>query len=260
MAKTAKTKAEKGAVKTDAPVVEVKYERCAGIDVHKEQITVCLVAGEKKEIREYGTMTADLLDCIAWLTEEGCEVALMESTSVYWKPVYNLFEASDIEMKVANAFSVKQISGRRTDVQSSEWLATLLRFGLVKCSYIPGRDQRETRELVRYRNSLVQERAREVNRIHKVLEGANIKLSSVVSDMQGESALSIIRLITTGEVDPVILSMEAQGSLKKKIPELQRALLGSIGQHQQAMLGHQIGHYDFLCAAIKSLDEDIKKN
>jgi len=254
-----KKRGRRKAETSPAPTVEVRCERCAGIDVHKEQITVCLVVGDRKEIREYGTMTGDILECMDWLLEEGCEVALMESTSSYWKPIYNLFEASEIKIKVANAFSVKQISGRRTDVQSSEWLATLVRFDLVKTSYIPKRDQRELRELVRYRNSLVQHRASEVNRIHKVLEGANIKLSSVVSDMQGVTAISILRLMATGEVDPVILSLEAKGSLRSKVPQLQKALQGSIGQHQQKMLFLQLEHYDHLCGLIMELDEEIKK-
>jgi len=194
-----------------------------------------------------------------WLLEEGCEVVLMESTSSYWKPIYNILEASDIKVKVANAQSVKQISGRRTDVQSSEWLATLIRFGLVKTSFIPKRDQRELRELVRYRNTLVQDKVSVVNRVHKVLEGANVKLSSVVSDMQGVTALSIIRLMSTGEVDPVVLSLEARGALKSKVSLLQRALQGSLGHHQQLMLSLQLTHYDYLCDAISQLDEEIKK-
>jgi len=252
-------KERKNTTRSNAPKVEVKYERCAGIDVHKEQITVCLVVGDMTEIREYGTMTGDILECIDWLKEEGCTIVLMESTSVYWKPIYNLMEVSEIEVKVANAHAVKQISGRRTDVQSSEWLATLLRFDLVKCSFIPSRDQRELREIVRYRNSLVQERSREINRIHKVLEGANIKLSSVVSDMQGVTAVAILRLLSTGEVDPAVLSQEAQGVLKARIPQLQKALRGSVGEHQQQMLFYQLQHVDFLTKTIAALDEAIKK-
>ena len=250
---------KKNTDESSAPEVEVKYERCAGIDVHKKQITVCLVVGDKKEIREYGTMTGDLLDCIAWLEEEQCEIVLMESTSVYWKPVYNLFEVSDVQVRVANAYSVKQISGRRTDVQSSEWLATLLRFGLVKYSLIPSRDQRELREMVRYRNTMIRERASEVNRVHKILEGANIKLSSIVTDMQGTTAISILRLLSSGEVDPIILSMEAKGALRNKVPELQKALEGNVGPHQQKMLQLQIQHYDHMTKMIEELDEEIKK-
>jgi len=193
------------------------------------------------------------------LEESGCEMVLMESTGSYWKPIYNLLEAYEMPTQVANATAVKAIAGRKTDVKDAEWLSMLVRYGLVKNSFIPSRDMRELRELVRYRQSIVQERAREVNRIQKVLEGANIKLGSVVSNIQGTSAMSILRLIATGETDPILLSLQAKGSLKKKIPELQRALKGSIGQHQQIMLVQQIEHYDFLSKMVSDLDEEIKK-
>lgn len=246
--------------KFDRALIDVVYEHCAGVDVHKAKITVCQLIGKQKEIREFGTMTGDLLEFIEWLKAEQCEMVLMESTGSYWKPIYNLLEAAEIPVMVANATAVKAIKKQKSDVKDAEWLATLLRFNLVKGSFIPKRDQRELRELIRYRQSLVEERAREVNRMQKVLEGANIKLSSVVSDVQGATSIAILRLITQGEVDPVLLSQQAKGTLKDKIPQLQKALEGSIGEHQQTMLRFQLGHYDNLTRMIEALDANIKKN
>ncbi|MCL2548430.1 MAG: IS110 family transposase [Symbiobacteriaceae bacterium] len=242
-----------------APEVSVLYDRCAGIDVHKDKVTVCLIFGKDKAIREFGTMTGDLLECIDWLEDSGCEMVLMESTGPYWKPVYNILEAYEMPTQVANAAAVKAIAKRKTDIKDAEWLATLVRYGLVKNSFIPSKDMRESRELVRYRKSIVQDRAGEINRIQKVLEGANIKLSSVVSDIQGVSAMAILRLIATGETDPNILSEQARGSLRFKIPQLQKALFGSIGQHQMKMLVFQLDHYDFLSKLISDLDIEIKE-
>ena len=183
----------------------------------------------------------------------------MESTGVYWKPVYNLLEAEPIEVLVVNAQHIKAVPGRKTDVKDAEWIADLLRHGLLKGSYIPHRAQRELRELVRYRRSLIEERARELNRIQKVLEGANIKLSSVVSDINGMSARLIIRALIEGKNDPAALAQLAKGRLKQKTEELRRALKGVIGPHQRMMLAEQWRHVEYLDEAIARLDREIEE-
>jgi transposase len=162
--------------------VEVVYRCCCGIDVHKKIIVACLNRGGKRELREFGTSTGEVKNLANWLTEAECEMVAMESTGVYWKPLYNLFELLDLEAIVVNAAHMKALPGRKTDVKDAEWIADLLRHGLLRASYIPKREQRELREISRYRKSLIEERAREVNRLQKILEGANIKLASVVKD------------------------------------------------------------------------------
>jgi len=155
--------------------MEVIYERCCGIDVHKKMVMACVYTGvRKKEIRKFGTMTDDILELVDWLKDLDCGIAAMESTGVYWKPLYNILESEGIEVIVVNAQHIKAVPGRKTDIKDAEWIADLVRHGLVKASYIPDREQRELREMVRYRNDIVNERAREINRIQAVLEGANI--------------------------------------------------------------------------------------
>ena len=221
---------------------------------------VCIFMGaRKKEIREFGTMTDDILNLCSWIKETGCQVAAMESTGVYWKPVYNILESEGIETIVVNAQHIKAVPGRKTDVKDAEWIADLVRHGLVKASYVPNREQRELREMVRYRNEIVNERARELNRIQAVLEGANIKLASVVSDISCKSSMAMLRAIIQGTTDVEVLSGFAEGKLIHKIPELRKALKGSIRFHQMQMLKLQMEHIDFLTKSIEEMDEDIKK-
>ena len=240
--------------------MEVIYERCCGIDVHKNTLMACVYLGvRKKEIRRYGTMTDDILEMVNWLKSVDCTIAAMESTGVYWKPVYNILESEGIEAIVVNAQHIKSVPGRKTDVKDAEWIANLVRHGLVKSSYIPDREQRELREMVRYRNEIVNERAREINRIHAVLEGANIKLGSVLTDISGKSGIEILTAMVSGVTDPVELSALAKGRATDKAPQLQRALKGSTGQHQMQMLKYQLEHIAFLSSQIESMDEEIKK-
>jgi len=220
----------------------------------------CVYLGvRKKEIRRYGTMTDDILEMVNWLKSVDCTIAAMESTGVYWKPVYNILESEGIEAIVVNAQHIKSVPGRKTDVKDAEWIANLVRHGLVKSSYIPDREQRELREMVRYRNEIVNERAREINRIHAVLEGANIKLGSVLTDISGKSGIEILTAMVSGVTDPVELSALAKGRATDKAPQLQRALKGSTGQHQMQMLKYQLEHIAFLSSQIESMDEEIKK-
>jgi len=240
--------------------MEVIYERCCGIDVHKNMLMACIFAGvRKKEIRKFGTMTDDILELVGWLQELKCKIVAMESTGVYWKPVYNILESEGIEAIVVNAQHIKAVPGRKTDVKDAEWIADLARHGLVKASYIPDREQRELREIVRYRNEIVNERAREINRLQAVLEGANIKLGSVLTDLLGKSGTEMLTAITNGVTDPIVLSGLAKGLTVKKTPELQRALKGSIGEHQILLLKHQLEHIAFLSEQIDKMDFEIKK-
>lgn len=240
--------------------MEVIYERCCGIDIHKNMLMACIfMSVRKKEIRKFGTMTDEIMELIKWLRSTDCQVVAMESTGVYWKPVYNILESEGIETIVVNAQHIKAVPGRKTDVKDAEWIADLVRHGLVKSSFIPSREQRELREIVRYRNEIVGERAREINRIQSVLEGANIKLASVITDITGQTGMGILKAIITGETDANVLSKLARGSAVSKITELQRALKGSIGFHQIQMLKHQMAHIEFLSGQISEMDEEIKK-
>jgi transposase len=210
-------------------------------------------------MRTFGTMTEDLLELADWLTKEGCTHVAMESTGVYWKPVYNLLEGLGMDLLVVNARHIKAVPGRKTDVADAEWIADLLRHGLLRGSFIPDKDQRELRELVRYRQSLIRERAAEANRIQKVLEGANIKLGSVASDILGKSGRSMLKAIISGTDDSSLLAAMAKGRLKNKTAELKRALQGLLNQHQRMLLATQMRHIQFLDQEIENLSEEIKK-
>src|SRR5215217_5605674 len=172
--------------------MRVVHEHCAGLDVHKKTVVVCAITPEGRQVRTFATMTESLLALTQWLQVRECRVVAMESTGVYWKPVYNLLEAAELELIVVNAQHIKAVPGRKTDVRDAEWIADLLCHGLLRASFIPDRPQRELRELVRYRRSLVEERTREANRLQKVLEGANLKLSSVASDVLGRSGRDML--------------------------------------------------------------------
>ena len=226
--------------------MEVLYPNCCGLDVHKKSIVACAITPEGKEIQKFGTMTSDILSLQKWLKSKGCTCVAMESTGSYWKPIYNILEQEDIKIMVVNAQHIKTVPGRKTDVLDSEWIADLLRHGLLKGSFIPDRERRELRELVRYRTSITQERTREVNRLHKVLEGANIKLTSVVSDVTGVSSLSMIESIINGVEDPKVLAQLAKGRMRNSIDELEQALFGLVGPHQKMMLSIQLRHINFL--------------
>lgn len=237
--------------------MDVIIERACGMDVHKESITACIITPEGKEIQTFSTKTVFLLQLVDWIKQHGCTHVAMESTSVYWKPIVNLLEAEDIEFLVVNAQHIKAVPGRKTDVKDAVWIAQLLRHGLLRASFIPDRTQRELRELVRYRRSIIEERARQQNRIQKVLEGANIKLGSVVSEITGVSSMEMLRAIANGEDDPVKLAGFARRTLKKKKDELELALHGYISPHQRMMLKTILTHIDFLSEQIDKLDQEI---
>lgn len=239
--------------------MDVVFSHVCGLDVHKKNVVACVITPETKEIRTFSTMTDDLILLVDWIKSNGCTHVAMESTASFWKPIYNLLELEDIQTLVVNAKSIKNVPGRKTDVKDAEWIASLLRHGLLQGSFIPNRDQRELCELIRYRRSLIDERAREVNRVQKVLEGANIKLSSVASDVLGKSGRAMIEAMIAGEENPELLSELAQRRLKNKKADLQRALKGLMGTHQKLMLAAQLRHIDYLDEEIARLDEEIKR-
>lgn len=237
--------------------MDVIIERACGMDVHKDNITACIMTPEGKEIQTFSTKTVFLLQLVDWIKQHGCTHVAMESTSVYWKPIVNLIEAEDIEFLVVNAQHMKAVPGRKTDVKDAEWICQLLRHGLIKASFIPDRNQRELRELVRYRRSIIEERARQHNRIQKVLEGANIKLGSVVSDILGVSSKNMLHAIADGVDDPEQLANLAQRTLKRKKDELELALQGYTSHHQRLMLKTILTHIDFLNEQIEMLDQEV---
>jgi transposase len=244
--------------------MEVLYERCCGIDLHKRSVTACVLtpgAGGQpaKAVRTFGTMTADLLALGDWLAEARVTHVAMESTGVYWKPVWNLFEER-FSLLLVNAAHVKVVPGRKRDVGDAEWLADLLRHGLLRASFVPDRAARELRELTRYRSSLVRERTAEVNRLQKTLEGANIKLASVVSDVLGVSARAMLAELVAGHDDAAALADLAVGQLRAKLPELERALTGRMGEHQRFLLTQHLAHIDALDAQVATLSERIAEH
>lgn len=217
--------------------MRVEYERCCGLDVHKETVVACLIVpGARgkavKETRTYRTMTGELQAMAAWLQEKGCTRVAMESTGVYWKPVYNVLEGM-FDILVVNAEHIKKVSGRKTDVADAEWIADLLRHGLLRGSFIPSAQQRAWRDLTRYRTRLVDDRTSEVNRLHKLLEDANIKLASVATDIMGVSGRMILRQLIEGETDPATLADLAQGRLREKRAALEQALQGKLTAHHR---------------------------
>jgi transposase len=201
-------------------------------------------------------MTADLLQLVDWLLAWDVEIVVMESTGDYWKPVFNLLEGT-IETWLVNASHVKQVPGRKTDVKDAEWLAELLSYGLLKPSFIPDKPQRELRDLTRYRVTLVQERARVVNRVQKLLENANIKLAAVASDIFGVSGRLMLSALVEGKADPETMAELARGRLRNKLPELEKALTGVVEVHHRFLLGHQLGHIDFLDEQIEAIGIEI---
>ncbi len=241
--------------------MEITYTHAAGLDIHKKTVVACVFTpGPKgkpqKEIRTFSTMTHDLLALAAWLTTKGITHVAMESTGEYWKPIYNLLEGS-FTVLVVNAQHIKTVPGRKTDVKDAEWIADLLRHGLLKGSFIPPLPQRDLRDLTRQRTNLVQDRARVVNQLQKVLEWANLKLSVVVTDIMGVSARAMLAAIIGGETDQGVLADLAQGRLRAKHADLLRALDGHVRDHHRFLLAQHLTHIDFLEAQIADFDQQI---
>jgi transposase len=241
--------------------MEVVHSHCCGLDVHKDQVVACVLtpgggAKPQEEIRRFGTMMADLEDLSEWLAAKGCLIVALESTGSFWKPIWNHLEGK-IRLILVNPQHMKAIPGRKTDQKDCVWIAQLLRHGLLKPSFVPDRRQRELRELTRYRTTLIEERSAEVNRVQKLLEGANIKLGSVVSSMMGKSARAILTELSHGNRDVEALAALSLGRLRRKEAELAKALRGELTTVQRFLLTQQLGHIDQLDDQITALDTQI---
>jgi transposase len=247
--------------------MDVVYTHCCGIDVGKKEVVACLVVpGEdgraRKTIRRFWTMTEDLEALREWLREAGCVQVAMESTGVYWQPVWNVLEEeAAFELLLVNARHVKIVPGRKTDVNDAEWLADLVRHGLVRGSYVPDREQRELRELTRYRTELIEERTAHVNRLHKTLETANIKLGAVATDVLGVSCRAILAILVDPEQGATAeeLANLARGRLRTRIPDLRRALVGRLRPHHRFMLAELLVMIDTLDERIDALSAEIEE-
>jgi len=241
--------------------MEITHTHCAGLDVHKRTVVACCLTpgppGELcSETRTFGTMTADLLALADWLTGRAVTHVAMESTGEFWKPVYNLLEGA-FTVLVVNAQHIRNVPGRKTDVKDAQWIADLLRHGLVRGSFIPPLPQRDLRDLTRQRTNLVQERATVTRRLQKVLEWANLKLAAVVTDVTGVSARQMLAAIIAGEGDVSTLAELAKGRLRSKRAELERALAGRVRDHHRFLLAQHLAHLDFLEEELALFDAQI---
>ena len=246
--------------------MELVYGKCCGVDIHKKLIVACFRQGRKQEIREFGASTRELLEMTEWLTEGGCEKVAMESTASYWKPLYNILETAGLSAMVVNAQHMKAVPGRKTDASDAEWIADLLQHGLLRASFIPDKARRELRELVGYRKSLIKEQAAELNRVQKILEGANIKLSGTVREINGKSGRSFLDALLAGEkIDLAkITEMRRDKSiashLKATDEQLVDDLNGVLSTTQKKILRTMLAHIDELSRHIKELDDEIDRN
>jgi transposase len=240
--------------------MNIIYDVCCGVDVHKKMLVACLKTGKKKkESRQYGTTTKELREMAEWLQNAECQMIAMESTGSYWKPIYNVLEALGLDVMIVNAHHIKAVPGRKTDIKDAEWIADLLMHGLLKASYIPNKDQRELREISRYRKALIQERAREKNRLEKVLEGANIKLSSILNDITGVSSRNLIKKAMKGSITEDNIDDMLYGTAKGKKEELLKAMDGVMTKVQKMLVKAILDHIDDMTKRIKKLDEIIDK-
>lgn len=239
--------------------MQVVHEVCCGLDVHKKSVTACvLAAGRRRQTREFGTFTRELLELADWLRDCGVTHVALESTGVYWKPVWNLLEGQ-FEVLLVNAQHSKAVPGRKTDQKDSEWIADLLQHGLLRASFVPPTPTRELRDLTRYRASLAQEINRIANRIQKVLEDANIKLASVATDALGASGRAMLEAIMKGEQDSQRLAEMSRGLLRNKIPELQQALEGRVTGHHRFLLRELLDHLYFVESKMRRIEQEVEE-
>ena len=243
--------------------MNVIVERCCGLDVHKDLVVACVrspgPAREREQVtRSFGATTADLLGLRDWLVEMGVTLVGMESTGVYWKPVYYILEDA-VDCWVLNARHLRNVPGRKTDVADAEWIAQLVEHGLVRPSFVPPKEIRELRNLTRYRRAQIEERSREAQRLDKILQDAGIKLSSVASEILGVSGRRMLEALVAGTRDPEILADLAKGVLRKKIPALKEALEGRFGPHHALLVGQVLAKLDFLDEAISNLSDEIDR-
>jgi transposase len=244
--------------------METLLERCAGLDVHKKTIAACVrlpgAAGTRiQHVQTFDTTTVALLALGDWLAAHGVTHVALESTGVYWKPVYYALE-DRFTLVLVNPAHLKRVPGRKTDVQDAAWLAQLLECGLVRASFVPPAPIRELRDLTRYRKTLIDERSREVNRVHKVLQDAGITLASVATDVLGVSGRAMLEALVAGTTDAAILADLARGKLRAKLPALRQALAGRFRGHHAFLVGQQLAHLDYLDEAITTLTARIEEH
>jgi transposase len=241
--------------------MEVIYPRCAGLDVHKESVVACvrLVVASKitHEVRTFGTTTAELLDLSAWLAEQGVTHIAMEATGVYWKPVWHILSDGEFHLVLANAAHIKNVPGRKTDVNDATWIADLLAHGLIRGSFVPAPATQELRDLMRTRKQLVREQSSHIQRLQKTLEDANIKLESVISDILGVSGRAMVEALIAGESDPAKLADLAHRRIKASPEKLRAALHGRVTDHHRFLLRLHLRQIDGLSALIGEIDQEV---
>jgi len=244
--------------------MEVFYPNCAGLDVHKETVVACSrqVVGRKasREVRTFKTTTSDLLALSEWLSALGCTHIAMEATGVYWKPVWHILSDGDFALTLANAAHVKNVPGRKTDVNDATWLADLLAHGLIRGSFVPDEQTLEQRGLLRTRKQLIRERTSHVQRLQKTLEEANIKLDSVISDIVGTSGRAMIEALVAGETDPAQLARLANSRIRASATTLQEALRGRVRNHHRFLMRLHLEQIDALDRAIAEIDREVEAN
>jgi transposase len=244
--------------------VEIVHARCCGLDVHKKSAVACVLitrpdGAVERQVRTFKTMTADLLALADWLGSLGVTHVALESTGVYWRPVFNVLEDDERTLLLVNPQHMRAVPGRKTDVRDSEWLADLLRHGLLRASFIPPAPVRAIRELTRYRKTLVQQRADEINRLQKTLEGANLKLAAVASNVLGVSSRAMLTALLDGERDPDVMADLARGALRTKLPQLRQALVGRVQPHHLVLISQILAHIDFLEQAVAQMQTEIER-
>lgn len=242
--------------------MRVVYERCAGLDVHKKTVVACILTSAGKgtatqEVRTFGTMTRDLEALSAWLAAAQVEQVVLESTGVFWWPVFNLLEEAGLPVTLVNPRQARQLPGRKTDVRDAVWLADLLRHGLVAASFIPPAEIRALRELTRYRATQVRARAKEVSHLLKTLESANLKLDSVATDAVGASGWQMLQAVADGEDDPETLAQMAKGALRAKLEALEQAFIGRVKPHHRVLIRASLDLLCYLEQAIETLDRAV---
>jgi len=244
--------------------MEVLYPHCAGLDVHKESVVACvrhMVDGKvATTVKRFKTMTQELMTLSDWLWAEGVTHIAMEATGVYWKPVWHILSDGEFDLVLANAAHVKNVPGRKTDVNDAVWLADLMAHGLIKASFVPGEPTQQMRDLLRTRKQFVRERSSHLQRIQKTLEDANIKLDSVISDISGLSGRRMIEALIAGKTEPEALAALAHGRIRASAAELEAALRGRVTAHHRFMLRLHLNHLDAVDVAISSIDKEVDLN
>ena len=244
--------------------MELLHPHCAGLDVHKESVVACIrhMADGKVTtgVKTFKTTTQELIALSDWLSAEGCTHIAMEATGVYWKPVWHILSDGEFELVLANAAHVKNVPGRKTDVNDATWLADLMAHGLIRASFVPGEPTQQMRDLLRTRKQFVRERSGHTQRIQKTLEDANIKLDSVITDIVGLSGRRMIEALIAGQTDPGALAALAHGRIRATAAELEAALRGRVTAHHRFMLRLHLNHLDTVDAAIACIDKEVGAN